>query len=855
MLFSQTSINPSYVKVRWQEPYTSAALNNKSFGVYPPGIYSGFTINPGGLSTRDIVVGYGSVSGNVGTGLNSGYLSGNFDATVGFSVAVIQDPTGFQETVSLPPTAPQYHLDATGQDGKHLFIVLTTNYAIGNATTASVALVDGPYIDANPWVIVIGFVDIPSNPITPLNATMFGYNDPVYPRLTPLATPNKAGLMPPGVFSQIGQNASPWEQNLLVMNVDQNNPFVVTITPSQYVVTGRRIYSYVQASVASKFPRNAQGRYNGGINNDQLTRMNLLTGTIGGAQQVSGNSTFPVPSVSGTPNSWQVGLVSLDPADNLLVIYGGFYSSVTGATLDDNLPVAGASLLQIGAFVVGTDVSGHFLPLLQSVSGGVSGGGYVSGYGPILWRRPYLNVGGGGSGNANELLTRLQERLVLSTFQNLSDNIFTQTATSKVATATATFDVANNVYTFTNIGQTVVSTQCLSSDFLALGTDVDTVEVMDFWSVIDPAHLVEVSRDGGFSYQAVTMTQIGTTETFRGIHQFTNESSFATLLSASVSGTPLVLNASTTQARAQSILISAVDVVTQAAIGLTKTGSPSGTFRVRLVKDSAGSPSTSVLDILSESEAITLASLPSGSSYQTYTLPNVTVQPGNYWLEIVPDVNYIASFSAGVTQLVVQGNNPGSTSSASFNGTSWTVVGNVEWKYQLNGKVLDLRVRVTSGSQNVKLQGYGIFYGLIPGVSTGKKNIEIQSFSGDDNLNQFTLTQFVPNADFLKVYFPGTGQVFTFGDFSLDGLVVNFPPNTFNLPGDTLTLKFDQTEGQGFDNSDTNAALLTDNHLGSTNPNYDRSLPGRGILLRRPDGVLRELSLDNLDQVVISSTP
>lgn len=852
MLFRQTGIDNSYVKIRWQEPYTSAGLNNKSFGVYPVGVYQGFSINPGGLSGRDIVVGHNSVSGNVGTGLQSGYVSGNFDATVGFSIAVLQDPTGFQETVQIPPTGPLYHLDATGLEGKKVFIILTTTYGIGNTTTASVSLVDGPYIDANPWVVVLGYVNVPANPATPLDATMFAYNDINYPRLTPLATPTKPGLMPPSIFGQIGQNASPWEQNLLVMDVDPNNPYVIQITPSQYVVNGKRIYSYVQASVASKFPRNAAGLYNGGPANNQLAKMNVQTGVIGGAHQVSTNLSFQVPSVSGTPNAWQVGLVSIDGADNVNVIYGNVFSSVTGATLDDNLPVAGSSLLQIGAFVIGTDVSGGLLPMLASVSGAVSG------FGPILSRRPFLNVGGGGTGNANELLTRLQERLVLSPFGKLCDNIFTQQGTGKVSSSTATFDVANNVYTYKLVGQNIVSTQSLATDFLSpsngsMPADIGKVEVIDFWSVIDPAHTVEVSRDGGFSFQSVPMVQIGTTDTFRGIYQFTDETSFPVLVVQNTGTDTIGFNASTQQQLAQPFTLSAVDVITQLTLNFNVIGSPAGTFKIRIVKDNSGFPSLAQGDILCETYPIEVSSLPSGVSAQTYRLSNTVVPAGNYWITVVPDVIYQQSYSVGVTEMDVRSNNSALTMTAKFNGTSWSNVSLSAWRYQLNGRPLDLRVRITSGSNNVKLEGYGIYYSFTPGVQTGAKNVEVQGFSGDDNINQFTIHNFLPDADMLKVLFNGSGLVFTFPDFAIDGQVITFPANSFNFPGEDLRIRFDQSDGQGFDNSDQNAALLTDNHLGSPNIQNDRSVAGRGIYLRRPDGTLRELTLDDNDRIQIWS--
>jgi hypothetical protein len=88
--------------------------------------------------------------------------------------------------------------------------------------------------------------------------------------------------------------------------------------------------------------------------------------------------------------------------------------------------------------------------------------------------------------------------------------------------------------------------------------------------------------------------------------------------------------------------------------------------------------------------------------------------------------------------------------------------------------------------------------------------------------------------------------------FYLDGHKIVFPVNTFNGLG-TVTLVFDQPEGAAFDNSENNASLLAANFLGSTDATIDRSVAGRGIFLRRPDGTLRELTIDNSDQIAIYS--
>ena len=48
---------------------------------------------------------------------------------------------------------------------------------------------------------------------------------------------------------------------------------------------------------------------------------------------------------------------------------------------------------------------------------------------------------------------------------------------------------------------------------------------------------------------------------------------------------------------------------------------------------------------------------------------------------------------------------------------------------------------------------------------------------------------------------------------------------------------------------------MAENHLGSQDGSQDLSIAGRGIILRRPDGTLRELTIDDLDNIAIKSVP
>jgi hypothetical protein len=378
MVYDQSQVSNQYIKARWKELYASDALNKRFFGIVPKGIYSGFTIQVTG--NRTIGISSGSVSGGLGTGLQGSYVSGNFDETVGFSIAVHQNTQGWSTTVQIPQAQLPQAL-GVGPNGARCFVAIDVEYATNVDTSGQILVCNGADLDANPSRLVVGFIDVPASGGTPLDNSMIGYNDSTYPRLTPISTPQKAGYMPASAWALLNQNAFPW-QGLLVLDIDSNDHNVLTITPSQSIFSGHRIYSFVKPNVNSKFPRDVNGLYNGGVNNDQLTKLNVQTGVISGAHQVSGNTSFTTPSVSGNASKAQVGIICLDQNDNIQLLYGGIQNSVSAAMLDNNMPFVRSDFMQVGGFVAETNVSGVIQPFNPAYS--------------VFWRRPFLNVGGGG---------------------------------------------------------------------------------------------------------------------------------------------------------------------------------------------------------------------------------------------------------------------------------------------------------------------------------------------------------------------------------------------------------------------------------------------------------------------------
>lgn len=800
-IYSTASIDKEYIKVRWKEPYVSNALNTKMFGVMPKGIYSGFVVGPSGLGPRDIQITTGSVSGGLGSGMTGGYVSGNFDETVNYSIAVHQNSSGWQTTVALPPGSLPLHLDATALSGR-FYIVLDVTYTLNAETTARFALVNSTQIDSNPSYIVIGFVDVPANPITALDASMFGYNDTNYPRLTPLATPQKAGFMPTSVWSQLSQFFI-WE-SLCAADRDPNNYYLVQIAPSQKVnsVTGKRIYSYVQANVASKFPRSATGAYNGGANNDQYTKLNLQTGVISGAHQIPTNLSFAIPSVSGTPSSYQVGIVAIDSGDNVNVTYGSVYSSSSAALLDDNLPIAGKSLLQVCGFLVSTDVSGVIQPL-----------GPTS----LIDRRPFLNVGGGGSGSGSNLYSNYLNDFGNSFYSFNLPYDMSSDATTLVDTSASTgsYDFVNGVYNLSTAAKTLVTINLLSADFLNNEQDLNEASLQVTWNggTVDPAAVYQLSRDGGVTYQTVSgMAQISESNDFAGRIVFSDVEALSSL-SAYVSGnidSTEVLDSVSGQALAQVFTISGESVFKQAEVYINKVGSPGGSFMVHLYRDSAGSPSTALADLVAMSAPVTISTLSAGNNVVLATFPTTVLKAGTYHIAIVPDATYRATWVTGTTEIKAQtdASSPTITALKKFNGTVWTTLSGEAMPYVLRGRSMDLRLKVTSSVAS-KIAGFHIMYSPDASIVGSKLQQQTFIFDGSSNTNVFAVTNFLPNPYTLNFYWPETGQVFKAPAFSVNGQNITFPAGTFYLPGQQITLIADQSQGSAIDTSDANAGNIS----------------------------------------------
>jgi hypothetical protein len=367
------------------------------------------------------------------------------------------------------------------------------------------------------------------------------------------------------------------------------------------------------------------------------------------------------------------------------------------------------------------------------------------------------------------------------------------------------------------------------------GNDVNKVELLAYWNIdengVDTVATYEVSRDGGNEFQEVSMERIGNSDTFRCVHTFTPETLVNNNFGA---GTPNLINETTYAAGLPyvSFTLTESNLITVGLEFERLTGSsPEGGIRIVVVKDDGGSPSTNIEDVVYTSPYQRISELPLDTPQLLEFAANYSGSSGTYWVTWELSAAAEANLSPATT--------------FQFNSTG-----------VFTERPTDLRVRITSGTAGALLKGYGVLYAedqesqIIYGANPDKR--QVFTFDGTvDNTNEFTLS-WTPDPTGLYCYEIGTGQVYRRGAFTTSGNVITFEPSTFFKSG-TVTLEFIERESSLISADASIQALLAANHLGSIDTNIDLSVAGRGFFLRRPDGTLREITINDNDVIEIFS--
>lgn len=541
----------------------------------------------------------------------------------------------------------------------------------------------------------------------------------------------------------------------------------------------------------------------------------------------SGTVTFPASSGgNATPSVGSTIVITVSSGNYLKV--GINLNSSGELVLQAGTQGASAAAATVPPLVANTFPIGYVL--LQNVGGTIQNITNASVF-------QYVGGGGGGgsgTGDASSLISRLWDKFQDSVYTQFTGVDFSSDEDAHVAGgSTGAYSSLTGTFDFANSSETLVTTQLLSADeFLDQEKKVEKVSLTVIWDedAVDDAATYEISRDSGNEYQPITMERVGlASDTYEGELDFAEEASFLDFYFQTTNDTSFDLNATTQQKIAQSFVsLAGSGVIKQLDLSLTKTGSPSGNLYISIHRDASGDPG----EILVESSAIPVSGLSTGSNI--LDIPAVAIDStSTYWVVIRTDADYKTSYSDGVAEISLQAYT-GGTGLSLNDGATWTPSSD-ELKLRVKGSPLEVRVRITSSQGDVSIKGFGLFYEPTAGIISGIKNVQTEEFlSNTDNENEFTLT-FLPEPDLLRVYHIQSGQVYVYPGFTISGNVVTFPVDTFQQESDeTVTLKFVQTEGSSFDNSDQNANDIADHE--SRIQSLEEMVPGSSVHLYTGNG-------------------
>ena len=476
--------------------------------------------------------------------------------------------------------------------------------------------------------------------------------------------------------------------------------------------------------------------------------------------------------------------------------------------------------------------------------------------------------GGGGVGDANSFLEDLKARLRDSFWGRMAPNIFQQNEQTYInGSSTGAYDVANSEYDLSTSGQFFLSNNLAGSVFLSSSNPLESAELQVLWGTYDPNATYELSVNGA-TFQALTMNRVDSSPKVVGeLSAFNPSNSTIHEYAVGNADGSEAFNATTRQFLAMPIVVGS-GVKQKAVTGniyLNKLGATTGgDLNVKLVKDISGSPSLDSADLVAESAPINISSLATGDITVPFTL-NGIMPAGTYWLLLTPSSDYRTNpstgFSAGVRELRWRKDSSSPTYTAgdlrAYNGSAWSAITGEDACFQILGFGYDLRIRITAGSPSVSIAGMGVFFEQKVAVKSDTPLPEFERFSvnGSSDVTTLTVTRFIPDPETIRVINPFSKEILTYPDhFSINGRDLIFPSGTFLFPGETRLVSVDQRMGFGQGN-DRAMAILAANALGSLDAAFDLSIAGKGILLKRPDGTLRMVRLDNSDNVVIESVP
>lgn len=183
------------IKVRWQEPYVTSGLNQKTLGQQAKGVFAGFTVVPGPTGTLKVLL--------------------QVDPTLGFSGANVLDVTTSKYCVTVIQSST-VTVDLASVANGTVYLALDAQYQIGAASGAQVKVVDAAELAINSNLVLLAKVNVPAIPDILTSHINMGYRLSAGDSITPESRPS-LNLLLNGSFERdsVGLAPASWALSVL----------------------------------------------------------------------------------------------------------------------------------------------------------------------------------------------------------------------------------------------------------------------------------------------------------------------------------------------------------------------------------------------------------------------------------------------------------------------------------------------------------------------------------------------------------------------------------------------------------------------------------------------------------------
>jgi len=208
---------------------------------------------------------------------------------------------------------------------------------------------------------------------------------------------------------------------------------------------------------------------------------------------------------------------------------------------------------------------------------------------------PMGGTGGGGTGDANELLERLKNQLENSIFERATANIISSDKETKIDVLTGEFNVIDKTVDLEHVlgaPEYLQSIEHMDDQFKTALSILERCELSLFYKEgsVDAQPLTEVSRNQGNTWQRMIAERHQDTDTVYGEHTFGTDFAETGATIREHLDLDITEQLTTTLSLAYRFTLAGALAFTKCSMFLGRVGSPAGHYRFKVVGEDTGLP-------------------------------------------------------------------------------------------------------------------------------------------------------------------------------------------------------------------------------------------------------------------------